>query len=40
MRVAIIKNTTVTHHCQVGVALHEAAAAQGLAIARAWAGLI
>ena len=26
MRVAIIENTAVTHHGQVGVALHEAAA--------------
>jgi len=55
MRVAIIENTAVTHHGQVGVALHEAAAridlwkpwrdgaaadAHGLAIARAWVGLI
>lgn len=26
MRVAIVENTRITHHGQVGVALHEAAA--------------
>ena len=26
MRVAIVENTSITHHGQVGVALHEAAA--------------
>ncbi len=26
MRVAIVENTAITHHGQVGVALHEAAA--------------
>ena len=35
MRVAIVENTRVTHHGQIGVALHEAAARIGLY--RPWA---
>lgn len=36
MRVAIVENTRVTHHGQVGVALHEAAAV--IDLYRPWAG--
>ena len=36
MRVAIVENTRVTHHGQVGVALHEAAAL--VDIWRPWSG--
>jgi GMP synthase-like glutamine amidotransferase len=36
MRVAIVENTRITHHGQVGVALHEAAAL--IDIWRPWSG--